>query len=202
MNGLVLFAGVIFFLWLGRSLLIPLLLATFLWYLTHAIASYYRKIMPFKSLNQNEKYRFFNTAFDWLANILSLSTMGLVILLFITQIRPMTTELVAALPEIQNKLVMFGHYVSQLFGTTLDTNLIPNMSQIIENDGMSAPTIVTFVGMVLIYLLFMFVEQSTFHKKLSSLFPNKTQFKKMRYILDSIDENMKKYLFMKTFISA
>jgi predicted PurR-regulated permease PerM len=34
------------------------------------------------------------------------------------------------------------------------------------------------------------------------MFPNKTKSKKMRYILNSIDENMKKYMFMKTFVSA
>jgi predicted PurR-regulated permease PerM len=48
----------------------------------------------------------------------------------------------------------------------------------------------------------MFIEQSTFHRKFAALFPNRTQSKKMRYIFHSIDENMKKYMFMKTFISA
>ena len=46
MNNLVFFIALIFFLWIGRSLFIPLLFATFLWYLLNAIAAYYRKIMP------------------------------------------------------------------------------------------------------------------------------------------------------------
>jgi predicted PurR-regulated permease PerM len=48
----------------------------------------------------------------------------------------------------------------------------------------------------------MFIEQSTFNKKFSSLFPNKRELKKIRFILTSIDENMKKYLFMKTFVAG
>ena len=49
MNGIVIFAGLILFLWLGRSILIPLLVAAFLWYLTNAISDYYRKIFPYKN---------------------------------------------------------------------------------------------------------------------------------------------------------
>ena len=56
--------------------------------------------------------------------------------------------------------------------------------------------------MILIYMIFMFIEQSTFNKKFSALFPNKTKYKKVRYIIDSIDDNMKKYLFMKTLLSG
>ncbi len=67
---------------------------------------------------------------------------------------------------------------------------------------MSAANLATSIGMVVIYMLFMFVEQSTFNRKFAAMFPNRRQSKKMRYIIDSIDENMKKYLFMKTLISA
>ena len=46
MNGIIVFAGLILFLWLGRSILIPLLIAAFLWYLMNAISDYYRKVLP------------------------------------------------------------------------------------------------------------------------------------------------------------
>jgi predicted PurR-regulated permease PerM len=56
--------------------------------------------------------------------------------------------------------------------------------------------------MVLIYLVFMFVEQSSLNKKIDAMPISKLKSKKLRYILSSIDENMKKYLFTKTFISG
>ena len=46
MQGLVLFVCAIFCLWFGRSLLIPLLIATFFWYLINALSAYYRRILP------------------------------------------------------------------------------------------------------------------------------------------------------------
>ena len=45
MNGIILAIVIVFFLWLGRSILIPLLVATFLWYLINAIEKYFHLIM-------------------------------------------------------------------------------------------------------------------------------------------------------------
>ena len=81
-------------------------------------------------------------------------------------------------------------------------NLIPNLTQIAGYVGSSLAGIATSTGMVLIYLIFMFIEQSSFSKKINSMPLTKIKAKKLRFILSSIDENMKKYLFTKTFISA
>jgi len=202
MNGLILFVVFAFFLWLGRSILIPLLMATFLWYLINAIAAYIRMVMPIKSEQEREQNIFMARALDWTAIVLAAALMGGVIYLFATQIRPMSSELIAALPELQNKLMTFGNYLSQSLGLRIDASMIPNITKIAANIGSSAAGIVASIGMVLVYILFMFIEQSTFNKKFAALFPNKTQSKKMRYIINSIDENMKKYLFMKTLLSA
>ena len=56
--------------------------------------------------------------------------------------------------------------------------------------------------MILIYILFLFVEQETFRNKMKNLFANKRQSKKYAYIIESVDKNMKRYLFMKTIISG
>ena len=199
MNGLVLFTGLIFFLWLGRTILIPLLVATFLWYLINAISAYYRKVMPYRT---PEKSKTAKKCFDTLANILSLATFAGLIHLFITQIRPMFPELTAALPGIQQKLILLGDYVFSYFGATFDPASLPNISGMVAKFGSSVAGLATSMGMVLVYMFFMFIEQSTFNKKFAALFPNKLQSKKMRYIFKSIDENMKKYMFMKTFISG
>lgn len=201
MNGILLFVFIIFFLWLGRSILIPLLVAIFLWYLINAIAAYYRKLFPFRN-------KCYDTCpvptriFNWTSTALAAATLGGVMYLFITQIRPMTDELISMLPEIQNRLLNLGEYMSAQLGFTFDASLIPNLSKTITDVGVSAANIATSIGMIFIYMIFMFVEQSTYNRKFSALFPNRTQSKKMRYIINSIDENMKKYLFMKTLISA
>ncbi len=200
-NGLVLFIGLMFILWMGRSIFIPLLVATFLWYLINAISAYYRKALPFQKACDG-KCPVPSRLFDWISNILAAATIGGAIYLFITQIRPMSVELVAALPEMQNRIITLGQYLSNTLGLEFDSSLIPNISHIATSVGMSAASIATTIGMIVIYMLFMFVEQSTFNRKFASMFPNKRQSKKMRYIISSIDDNMKKYLFVKTFISA
>lgn len=200
MNGLLLFVGVIFILWLGRSIFIPLVIATFLWYLINAISAYYRKAMPHQDKDKDNKV--LSTTFDWLAKLLSLATFAGLIYLFVTQIRPMFAELMSRLPDIQHKFMLLADYFSSYFGASFSMENIPNITGIVASIGSSVTGLATTLGIVVVYIFFMFIEQSTFHKKFAALFPNKNQSKKMRYIFKSIDENMKKYMFMKTLVSG
>ena len=197
MNGLILFAGLVFVLWLGSSIFIPLLVATFIWYLINAIATYYRKLLP-----GAEHSRWLSILFNAISKILAIGTFCGLIYLFATRVRPMFSELLIVMPEIQSSLDSLWHYISTQLGFNLTIDTLPSINSIITNIGSSVAKIATSMGMVLVYILFMFIEQSTFNKKFSALFPNKNQSKKMRYILTSIDENMKKYLFMKTLVSG
>ena len=114
----------------------------------------------------------------------------------------MFSELTSMLPMLQDKLTQFGAYLSGVVGIKFDASMIPNITKIAANIGASVASAATSMGMVFVYMIFMFIEQSTFNQKFSALFNNKRQYKKSRYILDSIDSNMKKYLFVKTTISA
>ncbi|MDR1361157.1 MAG: AI-2E family transporter [Rickettsiales bacterium] len=207
MNGLIGFIGILIILIAGRSIFIPLLVAIFLWYLINAIAAYYRKVMPFAEIFKktkiiNPKSEIPGRVFNWLAMILSFATFGGLVYLFITRIRPMFAQFSAKLPEIQTKLHQLADYFAGYFGASFDPNSLPNITEIAASAGGTIAGIATSAGLVIVYIFFIFIEQSTFRKKLSHLFPVKSQFKKMYFILHSIDENMKKYMFMKTFISA
>ena len=197
MNGLILFVGLVLLLWFGSSIFIPFLVATFLWYLINATATYYRKIFPSNPTRHGVAI-FFNI----LSNTLSIATYVGLIYLFATRVRPMFGEILPAIPEIQNKLNVLWNYVNDTFGIDISGIAMPSIETIVSNVGTSVAKLATSMGMVIVYMIFLFVEQSTFHKKFAELFPNKTQHKKMRYILTSIDENMKKYLFMKTLLSG
>ena len=197
MRGIFTFLALLLLLWLGRSILIPLLIAGFVWYLLNAVSDYYRRALPHKNIPH-----FWSRTLDWVANISSFATLALTIYFFATQIRPMFSELVAALPALQSKLIELSKYMSDSLGIKFDASMLPNITQMASNIGSSVAGIATSMGMVIIYLIFMFVEQSTFNKKFASMFPGRRQSKKLRYILDSIDANMKKYLFVKTAISA
>jgi len=201
MHGFITFLAIIFCLWIGRSLFIPLLVATFLWYLMNALASYYRRIMPCYKTGTCLSPRligFYNIVSKFLAFL----TVGIFIYLFATQIKPMLWELYTSTPMLQQKLLAFSQFISNKIGIGLDINLVPNLPQIATHIGASLAGLATSTGMVLIYLIFMFIEQNSFTHKIDSLPLSKIKARKLRYILTSIDENMKKYLFTKTAISA
>ncbi len=201
MNNLIFFLALIFLLWIGRSIFIPLLFATFLWYLLNAIAAYYRKIMPCYKTSTGT-CRISTKLYNIISGILSVSTIGGIIYLFATQIKPMLIELYQATPILQQKLLVFSNFISDKIGIHIDINWIPNLPEIAGYVGASLAGIATSTGMVLIYLVFMFIEQSSFSKKIDAMPISKLKSKKLHFILNSIDENMKKYLFTKTFISA
>ena len=148
MHNLVFFIGLIFILWIGRSIFIPILFATFLWYLLNAISSYYRRIMPcYKSDLCNFSLK---TFYNILSGVLSLATIGGFIYLFATQVRPMLSELYNATPLLQQKLLVFSEYISKRIGIGMDINLIPNLPEIAGYVGSSLAGIATSTGMVLI----------------------------------------------------
>ena len=201
MNGIVIFAGLIILLWLGRSILIPLLVAVFLWYLINAIAAYFRKVLPFNYCGKLCP-KFWPKFFNVISIFLSTASLCFMFYAFATQINPMFSELVTRIPEIQTKLISGARYIFNYLGLTFDINMLPNLTDIVKSVGASATTIATSLGMILIYILFLFVEQSTFHYKMDNLFETKAKNKKFKYIMESFDKNMKKYLFIKTFIAA
>ena len=185
------------FLWLGRSIFIPFLVALFFWYMINVIADYFRMVMPYRKNTE-----FIGHTFDWVSRILSIVAIGFMMYLFSTHIHPMFSQLQSALPVLQTKLMSALQYMSTSFGMSFDTNILPNFTQIAASIGASAAGIVASVGMILIYILFLFIEQEAFGNKIKNLYKNKRQSKKYAYIIESVDKNMKKYLFMKTVISG
>ncbi|GHT57607.1 AI-2E family transporter [Bacteroidia bacterium] len=192
MNGIIGFIGAVFILYIGRPVFIPILLAIFIWYLINSITAYYRKILPYGQ----------SIISGVIASIFSVATLAGFVYLFASNIRPMFAQLLEQLPTIQERLQSFLHYMSDQLGFSAVPSTLPDMSAIASGIGMSALGMAASFGMVLVYIFFIFVEQSTFAKKLGGLFPEKKRFKKMHFIMQSIDHNMKKYMFMKTLISA
>ncbi len=197
MHAMIFFILLLGLLWIGRSIFIPFLVALFLWYMINVVAAGFRQFFPYRG-----KSLWLARTLDWVTRILSIGAIGFIIYLFATHIKPMFTQLQSALPVLQDKLLTAIDYLSGSLGTSLDTHLLPNFAQMAASVGASVAGIAASVGMILIYILFLFIEQETFKDKVKNLFANKRQSKKYAYIIESVDKNMKKYLFMKTIISG
>jgi len=201
MNGIIIFIGLLFILSVGRTLFIPLAIATFVWYLLNAIAAYYRKVLPLQK-TKPLKTKTGSFIFDILSKLLSFATFGGLVYMFMTHIRPAFSALVMRLPEITERLVTLQSHILYQWGINLNSNMLPDADAVLSSVGASATQFSTALGLVLVYILFMYIEQSTFSKKFRALFPEKKRFNKMDFILKSIDDNMKKYMFVKTLASA
>ncbi len=197
MHTMIFFLLLIVFLWLGRSIFIPFLIALFLWYMINVIAAGFRQFMP-----RFQHPTWVGRLLDWASRILSIGTIGFVIYLFAKHIHPMFAQMQGVLPLLQDKLFTAMDFMSDSLGLSLDAQILPNFTQIAASIGASAASIVASVGMIFIYILFLFVEQETFGNKIKNMFATKRQTQKYTYIIDSIDKNMKRYLFMKTIISG
>ena len=197
MHAMIFFLLLLGFFWVARSIFIPFLIALFLWYMMNVIADGFRQFMPYY-----KHPSVMGRMLDWISRILSIGAICFVFYLFATHIKPMFAQLQTTLPVLQERLLSAMGYISGLLGISFAMNLLPNFAQIAATVGASAAGIAASVGMIVIYILFLFLEQETFGNKIKNLFANKRQSKKYAYIIESVDRNMKRYLFMKTIISG
>jgi predicted PurR-regulated permease PerM len=178
------FVVAVFVLWIGRPLLLPLVMAVFLWYLTNALASYYNKWVRSRVTS----------------GVMSGATLLGVAYLFAVQIQPMFGKRYAKMPEITAGANRILADLSALIGTEISFSDLPSVHGILAGIGSSMMDFGTAFGMILVYMVFIFFEQWTFSRKLRALFPAKRQFEKVSFILHSIDSHMKKYIAVKTWV--
>jgi predicted PurR-regulated permease PerM len=175
-----------------QSFLAPILVAFFVWYLLNAIAEYYRKLIP----GQKQ-----NTWTVIISTVLSIATFGGLIYIFSRNIKPVLKQFQEQLPVIDAKVDALLMYLSNTFGINFDASWVPDMQNIALSVGSNIASILASTGMILVYVLFFFVEQGTFHNKFRRLFETENKFQSAAKLVHKIDSGIKRYLFMKTVLS-
>ncbi len=185
--------GVVVLLSLGQSVIVPFLVAIFGWYLINALATYYAMVMP----RPKSKW---TKIFSLLFSIAT--TIGLV-WLFVIEMTPNIHLFMERWPQIQSKLIIFLRQLLEPVGITISTSAM-NMefNEIAMAFRSSLAGLFTSMGLILVYIFFMFIEQGTFVNKIRALFSENNQHKKILRIFRDIDHNMKKYLFIRTVMSS
>ncbi len=176
----------------GRALLVPLALAVLFWVLIDGIAAFYGRLeIGGKPIPR------------WLA----LTAAGLTVLgitgLVIIMVSQNVAAVAAAAPEYQRKFQALIERVAPIFGF----DQVPRLSELLKRFdiapmiGLVASTLAGLVGnigLVLVYLLFLFVEQAAFEPKIRALFPDPERRERVRRILREINEDTRKYMRLKT----
>ncbi len=178
----------------AQNIIIPFILAILVWFMIRAI----KKLM----------YRipFFRLLPDWLLSIISsvflLSLLFLIISMITINIRYLTTTLPAYEDNI-NKITQ--RFWAQF---ELDFPVVWNaLTTDIDFGNILSRIFSTLTGffsdafLVLIYLVFILLEESIFPEKIKAMYPDENKYKKINSLIKKIDHSVSSYIAIKTLVS-
>ncbi len=176
----------------GQSILVPFVIAVFFWYLINAMA---HKITQYTKIKYNYS--------KWLSILIIISLMSG----FVNLTQNNVQSFMGQLPDYQKNVEhLFTTYVSALglFETDMVRDAIANLKigQLAGGIALALGNVTTMMVTILLYLVFLFLEQTTFTWKIKALFPNKTKHKKIEALLSDIGSSIESYVGLKTLASV
>ena len=179
----------------GKSLLIPFIFALLLWFLSRKLRLTFNRI------------KFVNDFFpSWMKNTVS-SLVILSLLVVISKILTSNINTLASASQnydtnIGSIIESLSLYLSVVLFETLKIQLgninFGNILSLIFN---SLTELFGNLFMIIIYVLFIFLEEVNFHKKLLLAFSTKNKQDKISTVIDEIEASVTNYLGLKTLVS-
>ncbi len=195
-HALVVTVLVFYLLLVGKELLIPLVLAVIIWYLINILALGYKKIKLFR----------------WriplpICYILSVISISGVIYLLITLIRTNISDVIVVAPSYQKKLTALIAQGYALVGRPEPPSLQQLFQQIdlggvLSQFAFAITGFLSNTGIILVYLIFLFLEQKSFKAKIIALIQDPDRRTDIFKIITRIDSDIRIYIGIKTFVSA
>ncbi len=205
-SALLIIAATFALLILGKSLLIPFVIAVLVWYIINALSHY---VGGYKIVNKYLP--------NWAKTTLSALIIVFVLTLLGTLIADNAKQMAFSLPVYQKNV---GHLIERLGDAfpritkalevespmKLRENLKPltdniNFADIISTLLNTLSGIAANTFLILIYVMFLFFEQAVFPKKIKALFPKKDKFDQFEEIIRDINEAIRAYLSVKLTVS-
>ena len=179
----------------GKSLLIPFIFALLLWFLSRKLRLTFNRI------------KFVNNFFpSWMKNTVS----SLVILSLLVVISKILTSNINTLASAsQNYDTNIGSIIESL-SLYLSVDLVETLKVQLGNINFGNILSLIFnsltelfgnLFMIIIYVLFIFLEEVNFHKKLLIAFSTKNKQDKISTVIDEIEASVTNYLGLKTLVS-
>ena len=178
----------------GKTFLIPLFIALFIWYLVNAINTLFQKLP-----------RFYRPLPQWLTLSMSLVFIMLMLYTIGDLIAQNISGMITAAPNYRLNLEQQAGRIFALFGREY-----PGFSSLakeidLQNFITTVLNGVTGIAknffLVLLYVLFLLFEQGVFPRKLKALRLTEEQRSRLLFTLSHINTAMRKYLGVKTFTS-
>ena len=194
-NFIMLTAAIILILVVGKGILIPFIFALIFWFLTREIRkSIYR--LPFAK-------KFIP---KWFSNILVFTVIVLAFGFVSEIISNSITELTESYSKYEPNVESIITNLSERFNADIVTSVKSligdfNYGSVLGNIANGVSGILGDTFMIIIYAIFIFLEESSLAKKIDKLFSTKEQNESVDNILDKIEDSISNYLRLKTFVS-
>ncbi|HYD08442.1 MAG TPA: AI-2E family transporter, partial [Reyranella sp.] len=189
-------AAAMYLLVAGRGLLLPFVLALTLWYMVDALA------------DALEQPRFGRLRLPRpLALMAALLVMGGLVWIVGRTISHNISAVAAAAPAYERRLQRLIDQAAAMVGIDKAPTLGELFDRISLSDwlssvGAAAASLVSVAGIVLIYAVFLFVEQVQFRRKLSILLGGREHEARVRSVLEQIDRDIRVYVRIKTTLAV
>jgi AI-2 transport protein TqsA len=179
----------------GRGLLIPLIIAIFIWNLLNTI---HQAIQKTPVVGEKMPY--------WLSMIIALTVVAILVSILIDIISNNVNEVIQASSRYQENLTR----ILNSLDSTFEAKLLANFETFFKNLSVQGILVniygvfTTLTGsavLIALYIVFLFVEQHYFSQKINALFPNKKHRDLVDSIIAHIVKDTQTYLGIKTLMS-
>ena len=179
----------------GKALLIPFALAVMVWFLLNALANFIQRLTNGKWIIPN-----------WISLTMSLLIMLGLLVLVIEMISRNIGEVIKTAPMYQKNIeVLFGDLLES-FGLEKLPSMMELAKQVDITSALSRvagslTVIAGNTGIILIYVIFLLLEQRSMESKLDALFREPGRRTKIHQILSEIQKDIEAYIAIKTLLS-
>ena len=186
---------VFFILYIGQKLIIPLILAVFIWYLINVLSFAIMKLkIGGRSLPASLRY------------IASVVVIVAILSVFFNFITKNVSEVVRVAPEYQEKI---GPMIDKVYGWLPFEEPPPikefanqlNFSSLLKMVAGALGSLAGNAGLISIYVVFLFLEQRSFGPKIKGMAHGNIKENEVFKIITQIDKDTRKYIGIKTLTS-
>ena len=178
----------------AQSIIIPFILAILFWFLIRVIKKVLSKV---KIIGRLPK---------WLLSVIS----SLLLLSFLVFVVEMITQniqqLSQTLPLYEQNVNKITSSINQKYDINLremlsDFTSDMDFGQVLSRLFSALTGIFGDAFTVLLYLVFLLLEESTFHKKLKNMYPDEKKYSNVKQLITKIDRSISHYIALKTLVS-
>ena len=185
---------VLYLLIVGEALLLPLVIAIALWYLINTLAAAFARI-------QIAQFKFPKFA----CLLASLCTFVLLIWALINFLSGRADDVLEVIPLYQENLTTRLENLPLVVLSTFQDQIITDWIDLpayATSIAASFAGILASGGLIMIYILFLFLEQGKFDQKITELFSSSGSESSVRKIIDQVRNDIQKYISIKMFTSS